>query len=102
MTRKHAEITPRTRTVELVQTRGGDWAPAPLPRRRPVDRAVRVWLRQCVHPARLRTSQDGLSATQRRRTPRPGVRETGPFGRSLMGARLHRSVAPRGSSPGPR
>lgn len=42
--------TPRPRTVELVRTRGGTWVPAPT-RRRPVARAVRVWLRECFTTA---------------------------------------------------
>lgn len=41
---------PRSRTVELVRARGGTWVPAPT-RRRPVARAVRVWLRECFTPA---------------------------------------------------
>lgn len=48
MKKQTAEVAPRARTVELVKTRGGEWAPAP--RQHPAIRAVRTWLRVCVNP----------------------------------------------------
>jgi len=44
------DIVPRADTVELVPARDGTWGPAPVPRRNPVARAARAWLRECVSP----------------------------------------------------
>ena len=45
------QTTPRAGTVELVPARDGTSSPAPTPpRRNPVARAARAWLRECANP----------------------------------------------------
>ena len=44
------ETPPRAGTVELVPARDGTWTPAPVPRRHPVARGARAWLRECANP----------------------------------------------------
>ena len=44
------DIVPRADTVELVASPDGTWRPAPVPRRHPVARTARAWLRECVNP----------------------------------------------------